>query len=145
VERNIGQSPENLFRQLYIVPSEYARLAFMMTHNNFDPVGQKDPDIYIAAFPDWPDRRILVFPNLHFTMILGSDYYGESKMAGLRMAMHIMREERGGIGLHAGSKIYRVKNAQGQLTERGALIFGLSGTGKTTISVNSHNLVAPEA
>jgi len=41
---------------------------------------------------------------LHFTMILGSDYYGESKMAGLRMAMHIMREERGGIGLHAGSK-----------------------------------------
>jgi len=27
VERNIGQSPENLFRQLYIVPSEYARLA----------------------------------------------------------------------------------------------------------------------
>jgi len=78
-------------------------------------------------------------------MILGSDYYGESKMAGLRMAMHIMREERGGIGLHAGSKIYRVKNAQGQLTERGALIFGLSGTGKTTISVNSHNLVAPEA
>ena len=144
VERNIGQSPENSFRQLYIVPSEYARLAFMMTHNNFDPVGQKDPDIYIAAFPDWPDRRILVFPNLHFTMILGSDYYGESKMAGLRMAMHIMREERGGIGLHAGSKIYRVKNAQGQLTERGALIFGLSGTGKTTISVNSHNLVAPE-
>jgi len=80
------------------VPSEYARLAFMMTHNNFDPVGQKDPDIYIAAFPDWPDRRILVFPNLHFTMILGSDYYGESKMAGLRMAMHIMREERAASG-----------------------------------------------
>jgi len=37
-------------------------------------------------------------------MILGSDYYGESKMAGLRMAMHIMREERGGIGLHAVAK-----------------------------------------
>lgn len=144
VERNIGQASENLFRQVYIVPVEYARLAFMMTHNNFDPVGNKEPDIFIAAFPDWPQRRILVFPNLHFTMILGSDYYGESKMAGLRMAMHIMREERGGIGLHAGSKIYHVKDSHGELTEKGTLVFGLSGTGKTTICVNCHKLQPPE-
>ncbi|NPV88207.1 phosphoenolpyruvate carboxykinase (ATP) [Coprothermobacteraceae bacterium] len=144
VERNIGVSPENPFRQVYIVPKEYARLAFMMTHNNFDPAGEREPDIYIAAFPDWPERRILVFPNEHLTVILGSDYYGESKMAGLRMAMHIMREERGGLGLHAGSKVYHIRNANGELVTRGALIFGLSGTGKTTISVNSHGLQPPE-
>jgi len=35
------------------------------------------------------------------------------------------------------------QECQGQLTERGALIRSVS-TGKTTISVNSHNLVAPE-
>jgi len=64
-------------------------------------------------------------------------------MGSLRAAMHITREHRYGLGLHAGSKILRIQE-QGALVDKGVLIFGLSGTGKTTITVNDHGLQPPE-
>jgi phosphoenolpyruvate carboxykinase (ATP) len=97
----------------------------------------------IIAVPEWPERRVYVDPVERVTYILGTDYYGESKMSLLRLAMHLQREERTGLGLHAGSKVYRVL-VDGKLVEKGALIFGLSGTGKTTITVSDHGLTPPE-
>jgi phosphoenolpyruvate carboxykinase (ATP) len=78
-----------------------------------------------------------------YTYVLGSDYYGEAKMGTLRAAMHLMREHRNGLGLHAASKLFHLRTARGSFT-RGALVFGLSGTGKTTIALNEHGLKGPE-
>ncbi len=37
-----------------------------------------------------------------------------------------------------------MKNAEGELTEKGAIFFGLSGTGKTSLTCHPHELEAPE-
>ncbi|MBI4498914.1 MAG: phosphoenolpyruvate carboxykinase [Chloroflexi bacterium] len=146
VDRDICQNPANIFRVRYAVTRPYARLAYMMSRNLSAPRDSRDPDILVVQVPEWPDLGIYVHPapdGRVYTYVLGSDYYGEAKMGSLRAAMHIMRERRGGLGLHAASKVYRLATAAG-MAERGALIFGLSGTGKTTISVNGHGLEPPE-
>lgn len=141
--RNIGANQANVFRVSYTVPKSYSRLAYMMNENFFPPAGRLETEITVVQVPDWPERKVYVNPLANVTFILGSDYYGEAKMACLRNAMHIMREKRDGLGLHAGSKIYRILR-NGKVEERGVLIFGLSGTGKTTITCSDHELKAPE-
>jgi len=61
----------------------------------------------------------------------------------LRQAMYWMKK-RGGLGLHAGSKILRVTRPDGGLRDVGFLLFGLSGTGKTTLTLHDHGLRDPE-
>ena len=73
------------------------------------------------------DRSILVDLDNYETRILGSDYFGESKMAGLRMWNHLIYQ-RGGLALHSGLKVFPGDRAG----EMSILILGLSGTGKTT-------------
>ena len=73
------------------------------------------------------ERLILVDLENYVTRVLGSDYFGESKMGGLRMWNHLVYE-RGGLALHSGLKTF--PDVDGE--ERVALILGLSGTGKTT-------------
>lgn len=51
------------------------------------------------------------------------------EFAYLRLAMHFAREKKNSLGLHAGSKIYRILK-DGKLIQKHLLIFGLSGTGK---------------
>ncbi|MFQ5874488.1 MAG: phosphoenolpyruvate carboxykinase (ATP), partial [Dehalococcoidia bacterium] len=143
VERNIGQNQVNTFKVRYYVTKDYARLAYMFHENFFPPSEGVEPDILVIDVPEWPERKVYVCPRQKVTFILGTDYYGEAKMASLRHAMHIMREERDGLGVHAGSKLYRFF-IDGELVEKGALIFGLSGTGKTTITCNDHHLSPPE-
>ncbi|GAI50389.1 unnamed protein product, partial [marine sediment metagenome] len=52
-------------------------------------------------------------------------------------------KKEGNLGLHAASKILRVFK-DGKLTDKSFILFGLSGTGKTTLSCHSHWLHAPE-
>src|SRR5258706_13757440 len=61
----------------------------------------------------------------------------------LRQAMYWIKR-KGGLGLHAGSKILRVKGPGGGLRDVGFLLFGLSGTGKTTLTLHDHGLQEPE-
>lgn len=70
-------------------------------------------DIVTVVIPEWHQRKIIVLPRQRVTYILGSDYYGETKMATLRMAMHLGRETMNALGLHAGSKIIRVNTPRG--------------------------------
>jgi len=67
------------------------------------------------------------------TRIFGTDYFGESKKAGLRM-WNKWVYDLGGLALHAGCKTYFDRNGE----EKSIIIIGLSGTGKTTTTFNSH-------
>ena len=147
LDRQIGAGTGQTFSFRYYVTRPYAHLAYMMHRNLFEPRRPfDDPDVVVVQVPEWPEIHIFVHPTDDgrvFTWVLGSDYYGEGKMGGLRAAMHVLRDFRGGLGLHAGSKVYRLK-ADGQMRELGVLIFGLSGTGKTTITIHDHGLQPPE-
>ncbi|MDP8961898.1 MAG: phosphoenolpyruvate carboxykinase [Actinomycetota bacterium] len=86
------------------------------------------PGLTAPGKPD--DRLIIVDLDTYVTRVLGSDYFGESKMGGLRMWNKLVFD-RGGLALHAGCKVFPADGTPGS-RERCALIIGLSGTGKTT-------------
>lgn len=147
VDRVMGMDAERSFRcRLYIRPS-LARVAMMwqaslFAHNTGDARG---PDFVTVYVPEWHRRRILVSLETGLTLVLGVDYYGESKMSFLRQAMYAAKTRWGGIGLHAGSKLLTVRNAEtNELQERGAIFFGLSGTGKTSLTCHHHELEGEE-
>jgi phosphoenolpyruvate carboxykinase (ATP) len=91
------------------------------------------PEFTVIYTPGLPapgksnDRLILVDHENYVTRVFGSDYFGESKMGGLRMWNHLVYQ-RGGLALHSGLKSFPDVNGE----EKIALILGLSGTGKTT-------------
>lgn len=128
------------------VTERYARLACMWGKMLFPPRNagkggrpRMKADFTIIDVPEWPERKILVDPVAFTTFILGSDYCGEVKKAGLRMMMYAHKNRSGGLGLHAGSKVLRVRDLKsGRLVEKGMLLFGLSATGKTTLTCHHH-------
>ena len=143
VDRRMGDCPEATLRCRLFVPVEYARIAYMWHNMLFPSDSSHEPDFVSVYVPDWPER--LIFCDVHqgYTYILGSDYPGEAKKSMLRQAMAWMKR-RGGLGLHAGSKILRVNGPDGKLRDVGFLLFGLSGTGKTTLTLHDHGLQPPE-
>ena len=145
VERCVGAGGVR-FRVLALVERTYPHLA-LMAHLNFFPCERDggEPDFITIDSPGWPSEPlILVERSSGSTVILGSDYYGELKMSFLRLAMNEARDRLYSPGLHAGSKLYRVR-AGGAIREVGVLVFGLSGTGKTTLTLEHHGLQSPEA
>ena len=118
---------------------DFARIPFMWSNLLFDPE-EREPDMITIQVPEWPERKMIVAANEFVTFLLGSDYCGECKKSNLRMAMYHMKKNDGGLGLHAGSKLIRVKDRKGNSVEKGFILFGLSGTGKTTLTVHDHNL-----
>lgn len=129
---------ENPFLCRAYVSREHAHIAYMWGSMLFTPgPGEKTPDFINVQVPQWPQTRILADAESGITFILGSDYTGELKKANLRMAMH-RSKKKGGMGLHAGAKLIRVANGEGKIMEKGALLFGLSATGKTTLTCHHH-------
>jgi len=131
------------FRARVYVTNGFARIPLMWGNTLFMPKDpDAEPDFVTITIPEWPERRVLVFPEEGYTIILGTDYKGENKKAMLRQLMY--KVKKGGcLGLHAGSKIIRVKEVAG-LRDCGFLFFGLSGTGKTSLTCHSHWLDFPE-
>jgi phosphoenolpyruvate carboxykinase (ATP) len=123
------------------VDARFARLPLMWGSTLFPSQG-REPDFITLALPDWRERRVFVFPDRSITIVLGSDYKGEIKKSMLRQIMYTVKKD-GCLGLHAGSKVVRVKK-DGELTDVGFLFFGLSGTGKTSLSCHHHWLRWPE-
>uniref|UniRef100_A0A7C6AAW1 phosphoenolpyruvate carboxykinase (ATP) n=1 Tax=candidate division WOR-3 bacterium TaxID=2052148 RepID=A0A7C6AAW1_UNCW3 len=142
VERRMCLSSEINLLCRYYVTEDYARNAYMWHQTLFDPTEKKNPDITVISIPEWPERKVLVSPKTKKTFVFGSDYTGEIKKANLRLAMYIAKQ-KGWLGLHAGSKVIRVKRGN-DLVEKGILMFGLSGTGKTTLTCHHHYLEPPE-
>lgn len=121
--------------------ADYPRLPLMWGSTLFPTEGGQ-PDFTTITVPEWPEKKVLVFPESGTTLILGTDYKGENKKAMLRQVMYWAKKE-GNLGLHAASKIMRVRR-DGKLKDFGFLLFGLSGTGKTSLSCHSHWLSYPE-
>ena len=121
--------------------ASFARLPLMWGNTLFEPEG-KEPDFITIDLPNWPERKVLVIPDQGLTIALGTDYKGEVKKSMLRKLMYRVKK-RGCLGLHAGSKILRVVK-DGKLADMGFLFFGLSGTGKTSLTCHSHWLKSPE-
>jgi len=143
INRRMGLSPSMQFRCRLYVTKAYARLGFMWHKTLFDPVPNDEPDLCSVYVPEWPERIIFCHPEERITFILGTDYFGEAKKSFLRMAMYEIKK-RGGIGLHAGSKILRMKSKDGATKAVGFIMFGLSGTGKTTLTMHDHGLSGEE-
>ena len=143
VDRRMGMSPEVPIHCRLYVPADYARIAYMWHSMLFPSDSTKEPDFISVYVPDWKERLIFLDVDQGYTYILGSDYPGEAKKSMLRQAMYWIKR-RGGLGLHAGSKVLRVVGPDGELRDVGFLLFGLSGTGKTTLTLHDHGLQEPE-
>ncbi|MFC1898725.1 phosphoenolpyruvate carboxykinase [Chloroflexota bacterium] len=123
------------------VSADFPRLPLMWGNTLFPSEGG-DPDFVAITVPEWPDKKTIVFPESGLTLMMGSDYKGENKKAMLRQVMYWAKQQ-GNLGLHAASKIMRV-HRNGDLRDFGFLLFGLSATGKTTLSCHPHWLHYPE-
>ncbi|MDD1767810.1 MAG: phosphoenolpyruvate carboxykinase [Methanomassiliicoccales archaeon] len=141
--RNDSFSPHcSLFISRY--RTDYIRLAYMVNQTLFPRTDTPGPIMNLIDLPEWQekDRQILVFPEEHLTLVLGSDYYGEIKKGFLRMGMYAAKKQ-GMLGLHAGSKLIWARSAEGKVSKVGMIIFGLTATGKTTHSCHNHGLIDP--
>lgn len=142
VDRTMGDNPEfnpHCHLLFSIARRDTVRVPYMwsQTLKPYDP-NRPGPDIYLVYIPEWQekDRQIIVFPEINLTFVLGTDYFGEVKKGFLRMAMYRAKVDKGFLGLHAGAKLVRAKGKDGKLRTYSFLLFGLSGTGKTTHSVH---------
>ncbi len=133
VEGYIGPDPEFRTACRLFIERTQANIPGMQTQLYFDRDEDWEPEFTVIYTPGLrapgkpDDRLILVDHEAYVTRVFGSDYFGESKMGGLRMWNHLVYE-RGGLACHAGLKTF--PDVEGR--EMVALILGLSGTGKTT-------------
>jgi len=149
IRRMMGDNDEyNPICNLYMSVADHKnnRLAYMWSNTLGEPVkGKPGPEFIMIHIPDEHQLRqqVLVLPEHHINIALGTDYMGEDKKGFLRQAMWYS-DKHGLLGLHAGSKMVTVKEAvEGKLKKYGVLLFGLSATGKTTWSC--HQLGLDEA
>ena len=139
IDGSIGISPLVRANASLLIEKSFPNIAAMQKQLFFQSKEDFKPDFKIVYTPNmpvdnWPDNRcILVDLQNYTTRIAGTDYFGESKKAGLRM-WNKWVFDRGGLALHAGCKTY----LDNQNNENSIIIIGLSGTGKTTTTFTPH-------
>lgn len=146
VRRQMGDNPEfNPICNLYVCvadPKNY-RIAYEWASTLGDV--RKDrpgPEFFMVDIPMEHQLRmqILVLPEYDINIALGTDYTGECKKGFLRQAM-FRADQRGMLGLHAGTKVVRVRDAaSGKLKTFAVFMFGLTATGKSTWSCHQLGL-----
>lgn len=141
VNGNIGAVDDVFANVQLTVEDDYPHIAAMQKQLFFTAEKDIRPDFSVIYTPDlpvpdsFPNRRcVLVDLENYTTRIAGTDYFGESKKAGLRM-WNKWIYDHGGLALHAGCKVYTDNNGR----QRSMLIIGLSGTGKTTTTFTPHH------
>lgn len=117
------------------------RIAYMWGNTMFKPSKRPGPEFTMIHIPEEHTLRqqVLVLPEHHINIALGTDYMGEDKKGFLRQAMW-SADKLGMLGLHSGSKTVTVKSMDGSLKTYGVLMFGLTATGKSTWSTHSLDL-----
>ena len=142
-----GKDPNFTFNCNFLVTTKnpmYHHIGYMWGKmlREVDP-DKNAPDLYIFMLPDINTGtfgRFYAFPEVGVTVGLGSDYMGEVKKGFLRMAMY-QAKQKGILGVHAASKIIKALDAREEdIKTYGTIIFGLSGTGKTTNVGHTHYL-----
>lgn len=133
VEGYIGPDPNfQTGCRLYMERTQ-ANIPAMQQQLYFPKDENWEPEFTVIYTPSLPapgksdDRLIAVDLDNYVTRVFGSDYFGESKMGGLRMWNYLVFEA-GGLALHSGLKTF--PDVDGE--EKSLIILGLSGTGKTT-------------
>jgi len=84
-------------------------------------------------------QQILGIPEHNLNIALGTDYLGEDKKGFLRQAMWAA-DNKGMLGLHAGTKKVTALGKDGKLKKYGVFLFGLTATGKSTWSCHQLGL-----
>jgi phosphoenolpyruvate carboxykinase (ATP) len=136
IEGRVGPDPSSSTPSRLMMEAVQANIAGMQTQLFFPPAPGGDPQFTVIYTPSLPapgkpdDRLIIVDLENWVTRVLGSDYFGESKMGSLRM-WGKLAHDWGGLALHAGLKTFPAGSTRSG-DEESMLIIGLSGTGKTT-------------
>jgi phosphoenolpyruvate carboxykinase (ATP) len=137
--RQMGDNPDyNPVCTLYLSVGDWrnSRLAYQWGNLLDEPSGRPGPAITMIHIPEEHQSRqqILTMPEFNLNICLGSDYLGEDKKGFLRQAMW-MADEKGMLGLHAGSKVVVARDAKdNDLKRHGVILFGMTATGKSTWS-----------
>lgn len=136
IEGYIGPDPAFRTGCRLVIEATQPNIAAMQQHLYFPRDEAWVPEMTVIYTPGLTapgkpdDRLITVDLDQWVTRVFGSDYFGESKMGGLRMWNRVAFD-RGGLALHAGLKTFPGGGTPDG-RERSMLIIGLSGTGKTT-------------
>lgn len=146
VRRQMGDNAEfNPVCNLYVSvsdPKNY-RLAYMWARTMGEVrASRPGPEFIMIDIPEEHRLRmqVLTIPEHDINVAMGTDYTGECKKGFLRQAM-FRADERGHLGLHAGTKIVRARNVRtGKLGTYGVFMFGLTATGKSTWSCHQLGL-----
>ena len=142
-----GKDPDFTFNCNFLVTTKnpmYHHIGYMWGKmlREVDP-DKEAPHLYIFMLPDINTGtfgRFYAFPEVGVTVGLGSDYMGEVKKGFLRMAMY-QAKQKGILGVHAASKIIKAEDVrEEEIKTYATIIFGLSGTGKTTNVGHTHYL-----
>ncbi len=117
------------------------RLGYMWGNTLFKPGKRPGPEFFMVHIPEeHPVRQqVLVLPEHNINIALGTDYMGEEKKGFLRQAMW-KADQEDMLGLHAGTKLVTVRDTQNNLKTYGVFLFGLSATGKSTLSCHQLGL-----
>ena len=143
IDGYIGDHPDARVRTRLVMDSSQPNIAAMQRLLFFPAHDDEEPELTVIytpglEAPGFPDDRVIAVDLANgVTRVLNSDYFGESKMGGLRM-WDAMMYRRGGLAMHAGLKV--VGEGEGRLV---GLIVGLSGTGKTTTTFSRAGGGAP--
>lgn len=133
IEGYIGPDPSFQTGSRLYMERTQANIPAMQQQLYFPSDGAWEPEFTVIYTPGLKaegkpnDCLITVDHDSYVTRVFGSDYFGESKMGGLRMWNHLVYHE-GGLALHSGLKTF--PDVDGE--EKAMLMLGLSGTGKTT-------------
>ena len=139
----IGDHPDGAMATRLIVEKSNANLAGMQQHLYFPAGDGFEPELTVIYTPNLPatgyqnERLVTVDLEAGVTRVLNSDYFGDSKMGGIRMWDAEMYR-RGGLAFHSGLKVMDLGDGP-----RVLLIVGLSGTGKTTTTFSEPEVSRP--
>ncbi len=151
----IGLDPEFMVKAHLLIPEgeenilyswmlnfQYMSDNYVKMYKNSRPIGN-EPDIYIFSDPQWKgttqtdvcDGKCLSYFNTatNCAAILGMRYFGEHKKGTLTIAWAIANRN-GYASCHGGQKRYNLPNGKSYV----ASVFGLSGSGKSTITHAKH-------
>ncbi len=151
----IGLDPEFMVKAHLLIPEgeenimyswmlnfQYMSDCYNKMYKNSKPIGN-EPDIYIFSDPQWVgtdqtdvcDSKCLSYFNTttNCAAILGMKYFGEHKKGTLTIGWAIANRN-GYASCHGGQKRYNLGNGKSYV----ASVFGLSGSGKSTITHAKH-------